>query len=143
MFTLFSTPKTTAVKKNYLLSLVKLAKADGFVSDAEFDLLIKIGKRQGMSQAEVIELMEDAEEFFYRVPTTDTERFDQLFDMVELMMVDGRIDEKEKTFIIQVAEKMGVRPAVSWILINNLIEGIKAKSKKKSLKASVSNYMFM
>lgn len=143
MFTLFSTPKTTAVKKNYLLSLVKLAKADGFVSDAEFDLLIKIGKRQGMSQAEVIELMEDAEEFFYRVPTTDTERFDQLFDMVELMMVDGRIDEKEKTFITQVAEKMGVRPAVSWILINNLIEGIKAKSKKKSLKASVSNYMFM
>lgn len=142
MFSLFTSSKPS-VKKNYLLSLIKLAKADGFISDQELELLIKMGKKHGVSQAEVLELISDADEFFYKAPVSDADRFDQLYDMVEMMMADGRVEESEKKYIIDVAEKMGVRPAVAWILITNLMEGIKANTKKKFLRKSAANYLFM
>lgn len=48
-----------------------------------------------MSQPEVLELISDADEFFYKAPVSDADRFDQLYDMVEMMMADGKVEESE------------------------------------------------
>ena len=45
-------------KKNHIKNLLSLAKADGFVHEKEQKMLFKIGKRIGLKDRQVKELME-------------------------------------------------------------------------------------
>lgn len=140
--TLFTTKKTK-VQKSHIMNLIKLAKADGIISRQESNLLIQIGERNGISAAEVFEMVEVSDDFFYKKPANDSERFDQLFDLVEMMTIDGIVDEKEMAYTVEVAEKMGIRKAVAWILVDRLIDGINSGKKKATLKMYASEYLFM
>lgn len=140
--TLFTTKKIKA-QKSHIMNLIKLAKADGILSRQESNLLIQIGERNGISADEVFEMVEVSDDFFYKKPVNDSERFDQLYDLVEMMTIDGVVDAKEMTYTVEVAEKMGIRKSVAWILINRLVDGINANKKKTVLKECASEYLFM
>lgn len=142
MLTLFATKKSKA-QKGHIMNLIKLAKADGIISRQESSLLVKIGERNGISEEEVFEMVEVSDEFFYKKPANDSERFNQLYDLIEMMTIDGIVDDKEMSYTIEIAEKMGIRKAVAWILVNRLVDGIKAGKKRDTLRRYASEYLFM
>jgi len=59
------------------------------------------------------------------------------------MTIDGIVDDKEMSYTIEIAEKMGIRKAVAWILVNRLVDGIKAGKKRDTLRRYASEYLFM
>jgi uncharacterized tellurite resistance protein B-like protein len=142
MLTLFATKKTKA-HKSHIMNLVQLAKADGKISKSESGLLIKIGERNGVSAEEVFEMVDASDDFFYKKPETDGQRFEQLYDLVEMMRIDGEVSPKELAYTIEIAEKMGVRKAVAWILVQSLVDGMALELPKDELKAKAAEYLFI
>ena len=51
-------------KKNHIKNLLALAKVDGHMHEKEIALLFKIGKRYGLKDRQVKELMDTEEEAF-------------------------------------------------------------------------------
>jgi len=142
MLTLFATKKSKA-HKSHIMNLVQLAKADGKISKSESGLLVKIGERNGVSAEEVFEMVDASDDFFYKKPENDEQRFDQLYDLVDMMRIDGEVSPKEVEYTIEIAEKMGIRKAVAWILVQALVEGLSIGKSKKSLKRAASEYLFI
>ena len=142
MLTLFATKKIKA-HKNHIMNLVQLAKVDGKISKSESGLLIKIGERNGVTAEEVFEMVDASDDFFYKRPVNDEQRFDQLYDLVEMMRIDGEVSFKEVTYTTDIAEKMGVRKAVAWILIKSLVDGMALELSKEELKAKAAEYLFI
>jgi uncharacterized tellurite resistance protein B-like protein len=142
MLTLFATKKTKA-HKSHIMNLVQLAKADGKISKSESGLLIKIGERNGVSAEEVFEMVDASDDFFYKKPENDAQRFDQLYDLVEMMRIDGEVSPKELVYTTDIAEKMGIRKAVAWILVQSLVDGMALELPKEELKAKAAEYLFI
>ncbi|MEJ7662590.1 MAG: TerB family tellurite resistance protein [Hymenobacter sp.] len=59
------------------------------------------------------------------LPTTDSDRFDQIFDLVDMMLSDGIVDENEMDFCIMMAEKLGFRKAIVGVLVRKISQGVK------------------
>ncbi len=80
----------------HFANLVRLAKADGVIDDTEHQYLYKMGKRINMTLEEV--------DVFISKPLTDAfippfeleEKFEQLHDMIAVILADGTIDAAEK-----------------------------------------------
>lgn len=80
----------------HFANLIRLSKADGVIDEKEKQQLYKLGKRINMTQEEV-----DA---FINKPLTDKfippfeleEKYDQLHDMVAVILADGVIDTAER-----------------------------------------------
>ena len=142
MLTLFATKKTKA-HKSHIMNLVQLAQADGKISKSESGLLIKIGERKGVSAEEVFEMVDASDDFFYKKPENDAQRFDQLYDLVEMMRIDGEVSPKELIYTTDIAEKMGIRKAVAWILVQSLVDGMALELPKEELKAKAAEYLFI
>src|SRR5437879_5490979 len=103
MLTIFDSRKSKT-QKSHLKNLAVLAKADGEIAPSELSFIYKIGAKQGLKESEVDALIKDSKVTDLEIPSNDSERFDQIFDLVQLMAADGQIEEKEMDFCITMAE---------------------------------------
>ena len=140
MLTIFETKKVKA-QKLHLKNLVALAKADGVISDAELELIYKAGERNGLKTYEVDSLIEDTEAGDIQVPSNDADRFDQVFDLVQLMLADGSIDNEEMDFCIQIAQKLGFRKAIVGVLVRKISVSLVKGYDKSSIKEEAENFL--
>lgn len=138
MFEIFESKKTKQLK-NHLRNLVTLSSADGSIDDAEKEILIKIGTRKGLKKADILRIIENPGNSDYLSASTDEERFEQIYDLVELMLADGVAEDNELHYCIEMAEKLGFRKAVVGVLIRkitlSLLEGMDKETIKKEVRS--------
>ncbi|MBX9850745.1 MAG: TerB family tellurite resistance protein [Cytophagaceae bacterium] len=140
MLTLFETKKNKT-QKSHLKNLIALAKADGMISSEELALLHKLGAKNGLKESEVNALIEDAKEFAVEIPSNDSERFDQIFELVQVMMADGGVDDKEMDLCIEAAEKLGFRKAIVGVLVRKIGLGLTTGLEKEAIKSEVESFL--
>lgn len=137
MFEFFESKKTKLLK-NHLRNLVALSSADGNIDDSEKDILIKIGTRKGLKKIEVEKIIDNPGNTNFVPATSDDERFEQIYDLVELMLADGIAEDNELHFCVEMAEKLGFRKAVVGVLIRkitlSLLEGLDKETIKKEVR---------
>jgi uncharacterized tellurite resistance protein B-like protein len=94
-----------AFKRKYMMNLISLAASDGRFDDNEKKLIQSIGEKRGLKPWQIEELLQNAvtDEFF--IPETLPNRLNLLFDLMELIHIDGKVNEKEVDFISGVVEK--------------------------------------
>ncbi|OAB81500.1 tellurite resistance TerB family protein [Cochleicola gelatinilyticus] len=115
-------------EKTYALvsDLIVLANADNKVTDSEYEFILRIADRMGLSKKELDALFEAP------VPSktlfTELERITHFYKLVLVMNVDNETHEKEVITVKNFGLKMGIRPgAVDQILLrmkeydNNII----------------------
>ena len=107
------------------MNLAALAKADGHIDEREMSFIIAVGQKNGLNASKVKELVSGAKGMSADLPTTDSERFDQIFDLVDMMLADGVVDETEMDFCIIMAEKLGFRKAIVGVLVRKISMGVK------------------
>jgi len=138
MFEFFESKKTKLLK-NHLRNLVALSSADGNIDDSEKDILIKIGTRKGLKKIEIDNIIDNPGNTNFVPATSDDERFEQIYDLVELMLADGIAEDNELHFCVEMAEKLGFRKAVVGVLIRkitlSLLEGLDKETIKKEVRA--------
>ncbi|WP_046243413.1 tellurite resistance TerB family protein [Hymenobacter terrenus] len=124
MFGFFENEQAKKIK-GHLLNLAALAKADGHIDAREMNFILTVGKKNGMSSSDIQALVSGAKGASNDLPTNDSERFDQIFDLVDMMLADGVIDETEMDFCIMMAEKLGFRKAIVGVLVRKISQGVK------------------
>jgi uncharacterized tellurite resistance protein B-like protein len=142
MFDVFK--KNNQSKKNsHLKNLVVLAKLDGYVSKEELSFLIKVGEKNGISANDIRKMISRTTTVKVEKPETDDERFEIIFDLIQMVLADGVMDESEIDYAIDMAVKLGFRPAISGVLVRkiaiDLIEGLS----KEEIKNRVTNFLNM
>lgn len=118
---LFETKKTKNLK-SHLANLVAIANSDGEFSVAEKRLIFDIGVKNGLSIDEVKKIIKsDSKSIEFKVPDNDSDRFDELYDLVSMMLADGICSEDEMSNCIELAEKLGFRKAITGVLVRRIV----------------------
>lgn len=92
-------------KKGHIAALLKLAKADGTISQHEANLIKMIAIRMGISSSDFNEIVLNLESANSIPPATREEKEMYLFQVFTLMKVDLKTDEAEQ----KICEELGIR----------------------------------
>lgn len=134
MFSFFDSDETKRLK-SHILNLGALAKADGHLDESEMNFIIGVGRKHGLKPDDVRTLVQNATKEQLVLPETDDERFDQLFDLVDMMLADGIVDDAEMDFCTEMAAKMGFRKAIVALLVRKISNGVKDGLGREKIKA--------
>ena len=140
MFGFFQNEQAKKIK-GHLLNLAALAKADGHIDAREMNFIIAVGKKNGISTSEVQALVSGANGTSNDLPTNDSERFDQIFDLVDMMLADGIVDDTEMDFCIMMAEKLGFRKAIVGVLVRKISQGVKDGHPRERIKEESTQFL--
>jgi uncharacterized tellurite resistance protein B-like protein len=130
-------------RKSHLRNLVALAKLDGFISKEEFSFLLKVGDRAGVTSDEVKKMMLRTTTIKVSKPDNNIDRFDLLYDLLEMTLADGVMDENEIDFCIDMAVRLGFRPAISGVLVRMIAVDMMEACKKDQIREKANSYLLL
>lgn len=117
-------------RKSHFKNLMAVALADGTFENIEFDYIMHLAQKCYMSESEVKRVIDHPELISFVPPQNDRERFDQIYDLVTVMLVDGNISPKELSLCKHFAIQLGFRTVIVDKLIQditvNVLKGIVA-----------------
>ncbi|MBX2966529.1 MAG: TerB family tellurite resistance protein [Cyclobacteriaceae bacterium] len=106
-------------KKNHLKHLLALANADGNIHEKELVLLFKIGKKYGLKDWQVQNLVDSKEKFELNIPDNFNDRMNLLYDLILMVYADGVVEKREIAFCEDVAIRFSMKKGVvKWLLEN-------------------------
>jgi uncharacterized tellurite resistance protein B-like protein len=104
-------------KRNHIKNLMALAKIDGHVHQKEEKLLYKIGKRYGLKERQVKELIDSKERYKVNVPDNHNDKMNLLYDLLLMIYADDVVDKHEIEFFEEAVKKFGMKKeTVKWLL---------------------------
>lgn len=110
MLEFFEAPsdKSSPVVQSMIADLIKLAKSDGDLREAEFQFLLKLAEQLGVSVDEFRDLFEKY--IAFHPPKLEWDRIVQFMRLVLLMNVDGTFTVKELDNLRNIGIRMGLQP---------------------------------
>jgi uncharacterized tellurite resistance protein B-like protein len=109
----------------YFVHLVRIAKADENISNTELELLHRIGRKLGFTDHEIDNFIETTGKSDYVPPYEFSKRFEQVYDIVKMILADGVIDKSEMRLATSFAVISGFEENEIPKLLDLLIGGIK------------------
>lgn len=79
----------------HFANIVKIAKADGKISEGEEALLIKAGKNLNITVEEFTLILKNPEKFPINPPISYDERIERLYRLTKMLLIDGEAHLKE------------------------------------------------
>jgi len=129
------------IVRSHLNMLVQLARIDGVVVQEEIDFIKKIGKANGLSNEEISEAFEDPSVIEGLETLTNDQRYDYLYNVVQLMKIDGRIYKEEIKFCARIASKLGYDEDVLREMMLKIYADPHISADKDTLKAKIQTYL--
>lgn len=97
--------------------LINLARIDGRVAEREKNYIRNIGTANGISPESVDELFEKRHALVIPENLSDSQKFDYIFSLVQLMKIDERIYREEMLFCSKIAANLGFSQEVMFDLL--------------------------
>ncbi|MEQ6121309.1 TerB family tellurite resistance protein [Reichenbachiella sp. MALMAid0571] len=98
--------------KSQLSLLVHLSKVDKHIAEPEAKMIHYIGERNGISYEEIEAIIDNPGDM-PSISNLDPEmKFDYLYNIVQLMKIDGKVFQSEIDFCEKVALRLGYKPGV-------------------------------
>ncbi len=126
---------------NQLRILVQLAKVDGIVVQDEIDLIKSIGEAHGLNSAEISGCFENPADDEDLSMLEDDEKYDHIYNLVQLMKIDGRLYKEEIGFCAKVASKLGYDESVLLELMMKIYADPDLTTDKETLKSTIQQYL--
>ena len=134
-FSDFITDHGKRVNKEHYIHLIQVSKIDGNVSSSETEMLHKEGRKFGLTDPEIDNLIESESFDHYNTPYSLKDKFDQLYNIAELILADEVITDSEKRMMKRYAIVAGFRDELIDDLIDLLLIGVaKGDDEDKLLK---------
>lgn len=92
--------------------LVHLSMVDNHIAERETKMIHYLGEMKGFSFDEIESLIDEPGEVPDIANFDPDEKFDCLFNVVQLMKIDGKVYQSEIDFCERVAIKLGYKPGV-------------------------------
>lgn len=122
--------------KEHFVHLIQIALADGKIDENENRMLHKMGKKFGFTDPEIDKLIESTSITNYIPPYELEKRFEQVYNIMKVVLADGIVDENEMRLANKYASVAGFENNKIPELLSHLIEGIKNNDDADELFAS-------
>jgi hypothetical protein len=104
-------------KKDHIKNLLALARVDGHLHVKEEKLLFKIGKRYGLKERQIKEILSSKEKYKINVPDNHNDKMNLLYDLLLMIYADEVVDPHEIEFFEDTVKKFGMKKeTVKWLL---------------------------
>jgi uncharacterized tellurite resistance protein B-like protein len=132
-FSDFITNHGVKVPKVHYLHLIQVARADGKIDKQELAILHKEGRRFGLTDAEIDQLIEKEKDHHYHPPYSLDDKFEDLFYISEMTLADDEVSEDEARLLRRFAVEVGFDDRAIEILKDVLIGGIRRKESEEDM----------
>lgn len=95
--------------RSHFRNMVLIAKADGVISEEEISLLNKIGQKISLSDEQIEAILKSPEKLAINPPASRVERFEQIVELIQMVQVDGKVDDREMKVLSRVAVGIGYK----------------------------------
>jgi uncharacterized membrane protein YebE (DUF533 family) len=126
--------------KAQLSALIQLANADGEFSGEEKQLIYMIGKANRVPEEEIDELVNSPHEMPPVSTMSDEDKFDYLYNVVQLMKIDSQVFLSEIKYCEELAERLGFKKKVIGALSKQIYSDPSITANIDSLKRAVKKY---
>ena len=127
--------------KRQLSELIRLATIDNDLDSRELELITKIGKVNGMNEDEIHDLIGKPEPLDNVDVLTDDEKFEYLYNVVQLMKVDRQVFKSEIVFCQRLASKLGYKEGVIAKLSQRIYSDPSITADREDLKREAQKYL--
>lgn len=123
--------------KSQLSALIGLANIDGDFDGEEKTQIYMLGKANGLTKEEVDALVESPEPLPPLSTMSDDDKFDYLYNIVQLMKIDSQVYLSEIKYCEDLAEKLGFKKKVISTLASRVYSDPSITANLESLKKAV------
>jgi uncharacterized tellurite resistance protein B-like protein len=141
-FTDFITHHGKRVNKESFINLIQVSKVDGIISDSELEMLHKEGKKFGLTDPEIDQLINTESHHSYHAPYSLVEKFEHLYNVAIMILADDQVSESEKKMIRRFAIESGFDDRAIDKLLEILFEGIRNNESEESLLKKFKKSLF-
>ena len=127
--------------KEQLKILVQLAASDNQVAEKEAKLIYTIGMANGVAKEEIGEMLKTPGQAATLENLTDDQKFEYLYNVVQLMKVDGKVFKSEIVFCEDVAAKLGYKKGVVGALSTKIYSDPTITSDRDMVKKKAQSYL--
>jgi len=104
-------------KKNHIRNLLALARADGNIDPKEEQLLFRIGKRYGLKERQIKNIIESREPHTLNIPDNHNDKMNLIYDLLLMIHADEKVVKNEIEFFEDAVKKFGMKKEmVKWLL---------------------------
>ncbi len=141
-FSDFITHHGKRVNKEAFIHLLQVACTDKKITDEEYKVLHKEGKRFGLTDAEIDLLIETERDHHYHHPYSLHEKFEHLYMVAEMIIADDVVDENELKMLRKFAIEVGLNYDKIDDLIKLLIDGVINNEDEEALYGKFREILF-
>lgn len=130
-----------------LKTLVQLAIIDGQLDDTEKRMIVDFGKANNASEEVIQNIINaglasrDAQESVVNIALLSfDEKFDYLYDIIQLMKIDGRVYLSEIKYCGRIAEKLGFDKSIVKKMSSNIYSDRNITVDRQKLKIQAKKY---
>ncbi|WP_296618217.1 hypothetical protein [Marivirga sp.] len=139
----FELELTTDKIHSHLIHLYQLAKIDNRFVKEEKRYLYALGRKNGVAEKEVDEIIDEASEVHFHEPDTIKEKIIFINEYIQMMLVDNKLDEREAQMCAVIAERMGLDRGLVGSMTNSIVtakdENRAPELSQKELELYISN----
>ena len=128
-------------KKAELNVLINLAASDNHVADRESKLIYLIGKANGISSDEIGQMLKNPQPIHSTTSLTPDQKFEHLYNLIQMMKTDGQVFRSEVIFCEQMAEKLGYKKSVVGEISQHVYSDPSITSDRGMLKKKAEKYL--
>ncbi len=128
-------------KKAELNVLINLAASDKNVTERESKLIYLIGKANGISNDEISQMIKNPQPIHSVSSLTPDQKFEHLYNLIQLMKTDGQVFRSEVVFCEQMAEKLGYKKAVVGEISQHVYSDPSITADRDMLKKKAEKYL--
>jgi len=125
----FELELTTKKIHSHLIHLYQLAKIDNRFVKEEKRYLYSLGRKNDVYEKEVDKIIEEASEIDFHEPETIQEKVIFLYEYIQMMLADNKLDEREAQMCAIIAERMGLDRGLVGSMTNSIVT---AKDEEKA-----------
>lgn len=112
-------------QRSYFANLFKMALADNRIDPQELAFLHELGIKRGFSKEQIDEIIADPNKVPFEKPKSTIEVIEQLYDLVQMVLKDGKVHHQEISLCKSFAKRFDIREEIIDDLIENLIEKVR------------------
>jgi len=121
--------------------MIQLAISDNKLAGREENLIFNLGKRHGISETEIKELIKKPEPIGPIEVLTNEEKFQYLYMVIQMMKIDRHIFKSEIEFCKSLADKLGFKKGVVAELSSRIYSDPAITSDRDALMKSAFKYL--
>jgi hypothetical protein len=128
------------VVKSQLSSLIQLAIKDNDLGLKEQKWIFKIGESYGLSEEEINRLFKSPESIPNGNTLTSDEKFQYLYNVVQLMKIDSQVFKSEIDYCETLASRLGYKKSVIGMMSTMIYSDPSITADREMLKIKVQKY---